>query len=297
MRDETEPMRLVVFGATGQVATELRRRHGDGVSVRALPRGEADLEDPAACAAIVRDCDANAVINAAAWTNVDGAEAEEDRATVVNAVTPGAMAAACAARGLPFLHISTDFVFDGESDAPLDEDAPVAPLSAYGRSKLAGETAVAGADPDAVIVRTTRVFAAHGTNWVRSMLRAAETRPALKVVDDQISGPTAAGDIADALIRIARARLRGAGQGGVFHFSAAPAVSMLDFTREIFRQADWAPQPSIEPSKTADWPMPARRPLRPVLDCRRIAAVFGVAQPDWRVSLGPVLSELKESRR
>jgi len=289
-------MRIMVFGATGQVATELRRRDGDGVSVRALARDAANLEDPAACAAIVASCDADAVINAAAWTNVDGAEAEEARATVVNAASPGAMAQACAARGLPFLHISTDFVFDGEGDAPLGEDAPTAPLSAYGRSKLAGEAAVRAADPQAVILRATRVFSAHGTNWVRSMLRAAETRPVLKVVDDQVSGPTAAADIADALLRVARARLRGEGASGVFHFAAVPAVTMLDFTREIFRQADWASQPRIEPSKTADWPLPARRPLRPVLDCSRIRAVFGVSQPDWRLSLAPVLKELKENR-
>jgi len=140
------------------------------------------------------------------------------------------------------------------------------------------------------------VFSAHGTNWVRSMLRAAETRPVLKVVDDQVSGPTAAADIADALLRVARARLRGEGASGVFHFAAVPAVTMLDFTREIFRQADWASQPRIEPSKTADWPLPARRPLRPVLDCSRIRAVFGVSQPDWRLSLAPVLKELKENR-
>ena len=299
--DDGDGMRLLVFGARGQVATELRRLAGgapsvQALSVHALPRETADLEDPAACAAVVAAFHADAVVNAAAWTDVDGAEREEGRATVVNAAAPGAIAAACAARGLPFLHLSTDFVFDGEADAPLDEDAPAAPLSAYGRSKLAGEAAVRAADPDAVILRVTRVFAAHGANWVRAMLRAAETRPVLRVVQDQISAPTAAADIAATLVRLAAARRRGAGAGGVYHYCARPAVSMLDFTREIFRQADWAPQPRIAPSMTADWPTPARRPLRPLLDCARIRAVFGVEQPDWRVSLAAVLSEIKELR-
>jgi dTDP-4-dehydrorhamnose reductase len=262
--------------------------------VTALPREVADLSDPDACARAVETSDADVVINAAAYTNVDGAESEEALATTINAAAPGAMARATARRGVPFLHISTDFVFDGEATAPQPEDAPVAPVGAYGRSKLAGERAVLAANPDAVILRATRVFAAHGANFVRTMLRAAETRPVLKVVNDQLSGPTAAHDIAATLEAVARARLAGRGEGGVFHYCASPVTTMLDFTREIFRQADWAPQPTIEASRTVDWPTPARRPLRPLMDCARIRAVYGVEQPDWRLSLAQVLAELKE---
>jgi len=295
----THPLRVLMFGATGQVATELRRLAAaapEKLTLTALDRAAADLSDPQACARAVAAADVDAVINAAAYTNVDKAESEEALAETINAAAPGAMAAAAAARGLAFAHVSTDFVFDGAATTPQAEDAPVAPLGAYGRTKLSGERAVLAAHPGAAILRTTRVFAAHGVNWVRSMLRAAETRPELRVVADQISGPTAAHDIAATLLVVARARARGAGEGGVFHYCAAPLVSMLDFTREMFRLADWAAQPTILASRTADWPTPAQRPLTPLMDCRKIAAVYGVPQPDWRPALARVLAELKESR-
>lgn len=288
-----DALALLVFGETGQVATELRRLAGPTLEVTCLDRRAADLADPAACARAVAAHRADAVINAAAYTNVDKAESEEALATRVNADAPAAMAAAAAARGAVFLHLSSDFVL-GDAAAPQAEDAPTAPLGAYARSKLAGERAVLAAAPQAVVLRTTRVYAAHGSNFVRTMLRAAKTNPTLRVVADQLSGPTAADEIARTLAEIARARRAGAGAPGVFHYCAAPVVSMFDFTREIFRQADWAPQPEILSSVTSDWPTPAQRPLRPLMDCAKIRAVFGVEQPDWRISLGRVLAELKE---
>ncbi len=289
------PLSVLVFGHSGQVATELRRLAGPELSVRTLSRAEADLANPEACARAAAESDADVVINAAAYTNVDRAETEEELATVINGAAPGAIAAIAAARGAVFLHLSTDFVFDGRAGVPLPEDAPVAPLGAYGRSKLAGERATLDAYPDAVVIRTTRVFAAHGANFVRTMLRAAKTNPALRVVDDQLSGPTAADEIARTLLTIARARLRGEGEPGIFHYCAAPTVSMIDFTREIFRQAPWSPMPALTAIKSAEWPTLAERPLAPLMDCARIRAVYGIEQPDWRISLSRVLAELKET--
>ena len=162
-------MRLLVFGRTGQVATELARRLPGGVTARFLGRDRADLSDPAACAARVRDCDA--VINAAAWTAVDRAETDEAAATVVNGAAPGAMAVACAALGVPFVHVSTDYVFDGAGDRPFRPEDPTGPLGAYGRSKLAGEQAVRASGARHLILRTSWVVSAHGANFVKTMLR------------------------------------------------------------------------------------------------------------------------------
>jgi dTDP-4-dehydrorhamnose reductase len=287
-------LKLLVFGQSGQVATELRRLAGPDLAIEALGRAEADLADPAACAARVAATDADAVVNAAAYTAVDKAESEEALAAVINGDAPGAMARAAAARGLPFLHVSTDYVFDGAGDRPWREDDPVAPLGAYGRSKLAGERAVAAAGGPHVLLRTAWVFSAHGNNFVRTMLRVGATRDRLTVVDDQRGGPTAAADIAAALAVIAQRFAEGRGVSGVFHFAGAPAVSWRGFALEIFRQAHWMTAPEVAPIATADWPTPATRPANSVLDCARIAQSYGIAQPDWRLSLGRVLTEIGE---
>ncbi|MDP3378637.1 MAG: sugar nucleotide-binding protein, partial [Brevundimonas sp.] len=205
----------------------------DGLQIigqAAETQGLADLSDPAACAALIGGCDA--VINAAAWTAVDKAEAEEAAATVVNGDAPAAMARACAALGLPFLHISTDYVFDGAGEQPFAVDDPVAPLGAYGRSKLAGERGVLAAGGNVLILRTSWVVSAHGTNFVKTMLRLGAERESLNVVADQIGGPTPAAAIADALYVAARAMAGGA-PGGVHHFAGQPETSWAGFAREI----------------------------------------------------------------
>lgn len=286
-------MKILVIGRTGQVATEIQRLAGPDLAVTALGREAADLDDPAACAAAVAAADADIVINAAAYTAVDKAEGDEAAAMTVNGHSPGAMARAAAARGLPFLHISTDYVFDGSGTRPWREDDPVGPLGAYGRSKLEGERQVAAAGGPHVILRTAWVFAAHGGNFVRTMLRVGPTRDRLTVVDDQRGGPTPAADIARALVTIARAFAAGQGVSGVFHFAGAPTVSWREFAVEIFRQADWLRAPEVAPIHTADWPTPAARPGNSALDCSRITAAYGIAQPDWRVGLQAVLTELK----
>jgi len=290
------PLRLLVFGRTGQVAVELARLAGPGLAVRTLPRTEADLADPAACAAAVAASDADVVINAAAWTAVDRAEAAEDAARVVNAEAPGAIARACAARGLPFLQLSTDYVFDGSGSGARDENAPVAPLNAYGRTKLASERAVVAAGGPHAVLRTSWVFAGHGTNFVRTMLRAGATRPQPSVVADQIGGPTPAAAIAAALVDIARAFHAGHGVSGVYHFAGAPNASWRDFAEAIFAESGWLPvRPAVAEISGADWPTPAARPCNSRLDCRRIARDYGIARPDWRAALGPVLAELRET--
>jgi dTDP-4-dehydrorhamnose reductase len=285
-------MRLLVFGATGQVARALAARAGPDLGVDCLGRDRADLADPAGCAACIAGAEVDAVINAAAYTAVDRAESEAALAQVVNGDAPGAMARVAAARGLPFLHVSTDYVFDGSGTRPWPVDAAPAPLGVYGRSKLAGEVAVRGAGGQgAAILRTSWVFSATGTNFVKTMLRLGRERGALRVVADQIGGPTPAGGIADALITMARAM--GAGHpGGTWHLAGAPDTSWAGFAREIFAQAGIACD--VTDIATADYPTPAARPLNSRLDCAALTADFGIPRPDWRAGLTTVLHELGE---
>lgn len=280
-------MSLLVFGQTGQVARELARRAPDAVF---LGRGQADLADPAACAAAIRAHAPAVVINAAAYTAVDRAETDEAAALQVNGAAPGAMAQACADLGIPFLHVSTDYVFDGSGTAPWRPEDPVAPLGAYGRSKLAGEQAVRAAGGRHVILRTSWVFSAHGANFVKTMLRLGADRPALRVVADQIGGPTPAGDIAGALLTTADALRQGAA-GGTYHYAGTPDTSWACFARETFAQAGLAV--TVDDIPTEAYPTPARRPQNSRLDCSALTADFGISRPDWRQALAEVISELK----
>lgn len=287
-------MRVLVFGTTGQVARALAAEAAvRGIGLVALSRAEADLADPDACAARVAAAAADAVINAAAWTAVDAAEAAEAEALRVNAEAPGAMARAAAARGLPFLHVSTDYVFDGSGTRPWREDDAPAPLGVYGRSKLAGERAVAAAGGPHAILRTAWVFSGHGQNFVKTMLRLGASRPRLRVVDDQRGGPTPACAIAAALLDIAGAFHAGRGASGVFHFCGSPAVSWAEFAREILGLAGLPAE--VEPIPSTDWPTPAPRPLNSTLDCRKINEVYGISQPDWRPALARVVAGLTAS--
>jgi dTDP-4-dehydrorhamnose reductase len=285
-------MRVLVFGTTGQVARELARHAPKrAAELVALGRAEADLADPEACAAAVTAAAVDAVINAAAHTAVDRAETESELAHRINAEAPGAMARAAAARGLPFLHVSTDYVFDGRPGRPWREEDPPAPLSAYGASKLAGERAVGAAGGIAAILRTAWVFSAHGSNFVRTMLRLGAERERLQVVDDQRGGPTPAADIAAALLTMAAALVAGRGAPGIFHFAGAPVVSWADFAEAIFA-ARGGTAPAIERIPSSAYPVPAARPRNSVLDCTRIAASYGIAQPDWRPRLREIIGEL-----
>ena len=269
-------MTLLVFGRTGQVARALMRLAPEAVF---LSRSDADLSDPEACAAAIRSHAPRAVINAAAWTAVDAAETEEAAATLVTGAAPGAMATACAALGIPFLTISTDYVFDGSGQTPWRPEDPTGPLNAYGRSKLAGERAVTAAGGTTAILRTSWVFSADGANFLRTMLRLSETRDALNIVGDQIGGPTPAASIARAALKITQA-LQDGHPGGIWHIAGAPYVSWAEFAAWIFACAGRDVQ--ITPIPSADYPTPARRPLNSRLDCTTLLRDFALRAPDWK---------------
>ncbi len=280
-------MPVLVFGKTGQVAREIARTMPDAVC---LARDEADLGEPEACAALIARSGWDAVINAAAYTAVDRAETDAAAAQMVNGAAPAAMARACAAKNLPFVHISTDYVFDGAGLTPFTPDTPAAPLGVYGCSKLAGETGIRAARGHYAILRTSWVFSAHGSNFVRTMLRLAADRKTLNVVSDQTGGPTAAADIARAVAEITKTMVAGGGVRGIYHYAGAPDVSWADFAREIFRQTRH--DTIVHDIPTAEFPTPARRPLNSRLDCTGTERVFGLERPDWKAALRRVLDEL-----
>ncbi len=281
-------MSILVFGKTGQVAQELQRLLPDAVF---LGRDRADLTDPDACALAITTSAATAVINAAAYTAVDQAEEEEETAQLVNGDAPGAMAQACAAKGIPFLHISTDYVFNGQGETPWQPDDQTAPLGAYGRTKLAGESAIQAAGGQYAILRTSWVVSAHGGNFVKTMLRLSETRDALNIVADQIGGPTPAADIAAALVGMAEKMQTGDGRSGIYHFSGASDVSWADFARNIFAQA--GRNVAVTDIPACDFPTPAARPANSRLDCSSLQVEFGIARPDWAQGVARILTELE----
>ena len=281
---------ILVFGKTGQVATELLRLG----NVVALGRDQADLSDPAACADAIRTHAPRAVINAAAYTAVDRAEEEEALATTINGDAPTAMARACVELGIPLIHISTDYVFAGTGDAPWQPHDPTAPQNAYGRSKLAGEIGIRNSGAVHAILRTSWVVSAHGANFVKTMLRLSETRDALTVVADQIGGPTPARDIAVACLQMAEQLIADPSKSGTYHYSGAPDVSWADFARAIFEQAGRAV--TVTPIPSTDYPTPAKRPLNSRMDCGATQRAFGIARPDWREGLNMILQELEGTK-
>ena len=288
-------MRVLLFGGSGQVGTALRRLVGDGVTLSAPGRAELDLARPAAIAAAIATSGADLVVNAAAYTAVDKAESEPELAQRINGDAPGAMAVQCARRGIPLVHISTDYVFDGARHGALTEDDPVGPLGVYGASKLAGEQAVRSAGGAHAILRTSWIFSDLGTNFVKTMLRLAAERPELRVVDDQTGGPTAAEAVAGAALAVGRALAGGDGAAGTYHFSGAPPTTWFGFASEIlerWRALTGRPVPRLTPIPTSAYPTPARRPGNSVLDCGLIQRTFGIAQPDWRTDLDEALRRL-----
>ena len=292
---------ILVFGAAGQVGQALQRAAAaHGTPLAACDRTAVDITDPAAVGAAVDRAaaapDRIVAVNAAAYTAVDRAEAEPDRAFAVNRDGAAHIAAACARRGLPLIHLSTDFVFDGASDRPWREDDRPGPVNCYGASKLAGEAAVRAAHDRHLILRTAWVYSPFGGNFVKTMLRLAADRPAIDVVDDQIGSPTAAWAIAEALLALARrlADPAGAGPFGTYHFAGAGAASRFAFAQAIFAEAaghGW-PTPTLSPIGSDRMPTPARRPANTALDCRQIARDHGIRIAPWRQGLVPVVAEL-----
>jgi dTDP-4-dehydrorhamnose reductase len=276
---------ILVFGATGQVAQELAVLS----DITCLSRADVDLEFPLNCAEAIAVHAPRAVINAAAYTNVDAAETDEARAHLINAGAPEAMAQACADLGIPFISISTDYVFDGAGNTAWLETDITAPINAYGRSKLAGEQGILAAG--GTVMRTSWVVSAHGNNFVKTMLRLGAERPALSIVADQIGGLTHARDIANACHTMAVALIKDPAKSGLYHFAGAPDASWADVAREVFTQAALTCTVTDIPSD--QYPTPAARPLNSRLDCRKIAHVFGIKRPDWRTSITTILDDLK----
>lgn len=282
-------MTVLVFGKTGQVAVELQLLPG----VVALDRAEADLSDPAACAALIYAQQPNAVINAAAYTAVDRAESEEDLATCINGKAPEAMATACAELGIPFVFISTDYVFRGDGLAPWTPSCLTVPQNAYGRSKLRGEEAVQSIGGRYAILRTSWIFSAHGTNFVKTMLRLSEIHSTITVVSDQIGGPTPARAIAITCYEMAGRLMKDPSVAGTYHLSGFPYVSWAEFAEEVFTQAELRTTVAHIPS--SDYPTPAMRPMNSRLDCQQTEQVFNLRCPDWRLSLTETLRDLERS--
>jgi dTDP-4-dehydrorhamnose reductase len=293
---------ILVAGKTGQLArclVEAARLRG--TALVAMGRPEFDLTRPESLAQAVAPHAPRAIVNAAAYTGVDKAEAEPALAMTVNRDGAAALAVAAARLGVPFIHVSTDYVFDGRKHgAYVEEDAP-APLGAYGRSKLAGEAAVRAACPAGVILRTSWVYSPFGQNFVTTMLRLAATREKVQVVDDQHGAPTAAFDLAGAILdlvdRLSPAP-RDRDTGGIYHLANEGETTWHGFATAIF--AGWARRgrrvPALEAITTAQYPTPARRPANSRLDGNKIARVFGLRLPPWQSALERCLDELAEAR-
>ena len=291
-------MRIFVTGAEGQLARALREAGAQrGFDVTAIGRPTLDLTRGADCHAVIAAAKPDVVVNAAAYTAVDRAESEPAAAHAVNADGAGAVAQAAKALGVPLIHISTDYVYDGSLARPYIETDALQPLGVYGASKLAGEQAVTAAGADHAILRTAWVYSPFGANFVRTMLRLAESRAEISVVADQIGSPTSALDLADAALRVAGNLVQAPGDKnlrGVFHFAGAGEASWADFASEIFVISArlGGARARVIPITTAQYPTPARRPANSRLDTYRIRAVHGVTPLDWRVALEACLRRL-----
>ncbi|MET0271080.1 MAG: dTDP-4-dehydrorhamnose reductase [Sphingomonas sp.] len=296
-------MRIAVTGKTGQVVTALiERGTAAGHEIVALGRPDLDLADPASVARALADAQADAIVSAAAYTAVDKAETEAELAHAVNGAGAGAVAEAAKALGVPLVHVSTDYVFDGTLGRPYRESDPTGPTGVYGASKLAGEQAVLAAYPqNSAVLRVAWVYSPFGGNFVKTMLRLAETRDGVSVVADQVGNPTSALDIADGILKVATNMVSDSDPAlrGTFHMTATGEASWADFAEGIFAASANAGGPSATVARiaTADYPTPAKRPANSRLDCGLIARAHGVTLPDWRDALDIVIARLHPAAR
>ena len=282
---------ILVFGGGGQLGRELARlAKARGAALVALPRAVADIAQPTGVAAALRAHRPTLVINAAAYTNVDGAERDFAAAHQGNALGPAVLAHACAGAAIPLLHVSTDYVFDGTKAGAYAEDEPVAPVGAYGRTKAAGETAIRRAQPRHVILRTSWLYGEFGHNFLKTILRLAREREELRIVADQHGCPTSTRDLATAILRIAP-RLQAHDMQalddvwGTYHFAGAGVTTWHGFAERIVAAQSLftGRRPPVTPIATADYPTTARRPANSQLGCTRFIARFGFAPRPWAV--------------
>lgn len=289
-------MRLAVTGKSGQVSRALQALGFADLEVVAIGRPEMDLTEPGSVRGALADAGADAVVSAAAYTAVDEAESRPDLAYATNRDGAGAVAEAAESLGIPILHLSTDYVFGGELDRAYVETDPTGPATVYGRSKLEGEIAVARATENHAIFRTAWVYSIYGRNFVKTMLRLAETRDRLDVVGDQFGNPTSAHDIAEALVSAARQLVASpaAGLRGTFHMSGRGETSWAGFATSIFDTVylRTGKRVIVAPIRTEDYPTRAKRPANSRLDCSRLAAGYGIRLSNWQSSTEAVVETL-----
>lgn len=295
-------MRVLVIGRTGQLARALAARRPAGMTLGVLGRAQCDLAFPAGIGAAILPHRPDVVINAAAYTAVDRAEAERDLAFRVNATAVGAIAQACTVAGAALIHISTDYVFDGMKPLPYRETDRAGPLNVYGASKLAGERAAREGCARTVILRTSWLYSPWGRNFLTTMLALAASRPRIEVVADQRGTPTSALDLAEACLAVARTAAdapAGAPIWGLYHCAGAAACSWAEFAGGLLAAAHrrlGTPMPAIEPIGSADYPTAARRPCSSVLGCQKFESAFALCPPPWPEALGQVLDRIAADR-
>lgn len=288
-------MKILITGARGQVGSELTTQaQAQGFDVIAVGSDQLDITEAGTVEDFIHRQAPDLVINAAAYTAVDKAEDEVERAFAVNRDGPRNLANSCAGLGIPLFHLSTDYVFDGEKSSPYTEADSPNPQGVYGQSKLEGESAVAAALEQQVTLRVAWVFAATGGNFVKTMLRLGQQRDELSVVADQFGAPTYAGDIAATLLLLAGRLARGETlEWGLYHYIGTPALSWHGFAEAIFQQALVSgvakKSPLVRPITTEEYPTPAVRPRNSVLDCQKIERLLGIKQPDWHQGLDHLL--------
>lgn len=298
-------MKILLLGKNGQVGWQLQRALAPLGEIVALERKDAggDLADPQGLAAAVRAAKPQVIVNAAAYTAVDKAESEPQLARLINTEAPAALAREAAASGALLVHYSTDYVFDGSGSAPWQESDATGPLNVYGATKLAGEQAIAASGCAHLTFRTSWVYAAHGDNFIKTMLRLAATRERLTVIDDQKGAPTGAELIADVTAHAISQTLQQPAKAGLYHLTAAGEASWFDYAQYVLALARKArPQGvktaagGVQPIASSQYPAAARRPLNSRLDTRRLQAAFGLQMPPWQQGVTRVLREILESR-
>jgi dTDP-4-dehydrorhamnose reductase len=286
-------MKILINGQNGQVSRELQRRLGGVGELIVLGRDQLDLAQPDHIRQHVQTVRPDLIINAAAHTAVDQAESEPELAFAINATGPGILAKEALALGIPLIHYSTDYVFDGSKAEPYDEDDAPNPLGVYGKSKWAGEQAITAVQGQHLILRTSWVYSTHGRNFLLTMQRLLQEKPELRIVADQIGAPTWAGTIANSTVAlIERWQAGQAGAWGTYHLTARGETSWFGFAQAIgdALREQGKPCANLLPIPSSDYPTPAARPLNSRLDCSRLRREWGVSQPDWQTALRECLA-------